>query len=67
MVNSTNYTNPSKSSTNFLGSPATSDVLLLEGGDKILLENGTDAISLEEAGPFSTAFTASSVNSTDYS
>ena len=64
---STDYTKPSQVGSNFQKSIATTDVLLLETGDKLLLENGTDAILLDILGRFSTDYTKSTINSTSYS
>ncbi len=64
---STNYTKVTPSSTNFLKSPVSTDALLLEGGDKLLLENGTDAILLEFVDSFSNTYTKASIPSTDWS
>lgn len=68
-INSTNYSNISINSENYSKNfpTETTGVLLLGGGDKILLENGTDFILLEEAGINSTNFSSSTVNSTNYS
>ena len=57
MTNSTNFSKVTINSENYLKSIYTKDILLLEGGDKLLLENGTDAILLGYLG----------INSVNYS
>lgn len=56
MANSTDYTKPSINSENYGKAIQTTDNLLLEDGDKVLLENGTDAILLEDTGRRSTNY-----------
>lgn len=64
---STNFGKPSVSSTNFLISAYGTDVLLLEDGFELLLENGVDSILLEETDIKSNNFVKPSINSTNYS
>jgi hypothetical protein len=63
---STNFTKETINSENYLKSKQTTDVLLLENGDGLLLESNTDAILLEDITLNSTNFAKSSINSTDY-
>jgi hypothetical protein len=65
-MTSTNYTNQTASSQNYSDSIYTEDVLLLETGDELLLENDTDSILLEYLGRNSTNFSGISLNSTNY-
>lgn len=67
---STDYSETSLNSTNFGTGSSSTDVLLLEGGDKLLIEGTSDAILLESSGAGdtqSTNFTGISINSTNYS
>ena len=65
---STNYSSPvSPESENYHKSIATKDVLLLEGGYELLLENGTYSILLEYTDIKSTNFAKTTINSTNYS
>lgn len=66
MPQATGYTPQDLNSQNYLKSIPTTDVLLLEGGDKILLENGSDSILLEILSLSATGFTATSLNATGY-
>jgi hypothetical protein len=63
---STNFTKETINSENYLKSKQTTDVLLLENGDGLLLESNTDAILLEDITLNSTNFAKSSINSTNY-
>lgn len=66
-VNSTNFSNPvSPNSTNYGAKNTATIFLLLQIGDKILLQNG-DKILLDSDELKSTNYTASSINSTNYS
>ena len=64
---STNYSKVTINSERFSKSIATEDVLLLEGGDKLLLEDGTDSILLDILSSRSTDFTGATIRSTNYS
>ena len=66
-INSTDYTKPSINSENYGKTIVTSDVLLLEGGDKLLLENGTDAILLSLLVDNSINLAKITINSTSFS
>jgi hypothetical protein len=64
---STDYTKPTINSSKYSKSIPTTDVLLLEGGDELLLENDTDSILLEYLVTNSANYVKPSVVSTDYS
>jgi hypothetical protein len=57
-MTSTNYTKQTINSENYSKSIYTEDVLLLETGDELLLENDTDAILIDYMFSYSTNYTA---------
>ena len=64
---STNYSTPSQVSTVFGLVNASTGVLLLETGDKLLLENGTDSLRIESKVSNTAGYTKSDPNATNYS
>ena len=67
MAVSTNYSTPvSTNSENYGQSTTDTDVLLIETGDELLLESGTDSLLLEEIVSFASNFVKGSQISSDF-
>lgn len=67
MTNQTNYTKPSVSPTNFGAKSTSTDVLLLQTEDDLLLQDDLTKILVESGEFISANFAAESIESTGYS